>query len=96
MTNGQAISISPRDLNSALMTRLAYVASGDAKVDEASRQGLLSLSRVLARRTSLNPGEPVGVDPARDELSFYPCSTGRSWPALRSRRKRPSPRSPLT
>jgi len=67
-----APALSPRDLESALTTRLAYVASGDAKVDEASRQGLASLSRALARRTSLAPGEPVGVDPARDELSFYP------------------------
>ncbi|MGO9673243.1 MAG: DUF4159 domain-containing protein [Methylocella sp.] len=79
---GQAISISPRDLNSALTTRLAYVVSGDPKVDEASRQGLASLSRALARRTSLAPGEPVGVDPARDELSFYPLLY---WPIVADR-----------
>jgi hypothetical protein len=71
--------LSPRDLKSALTTRLAYVASGDAKVDEASRQGLASLSLVLARRTSLAPGDPVGVDPARDELSFYPLIY---WPIV--------------
>ncbi|VFU11053.1 DUF4159 domain-containing protein [Methylocella tundrae] len=79
-------AISQRDINSALTTRLAYVVSGDAKVDEASRQGLLSLSRVLARRTSLTPGEPVGVDPARDELSFYPLLY---WPIVAGR-PRPS------
>ncbi|WP_026608358.1 DUF4159 domain-containing protein [Methylocapsa acidiphila] len=67
-----ASALTQRDLESALNTRLAYVASGDPKVDEASRQGLASLSRALARRTSLTPGEPVGVDPARDELAFYP------------------------
>jgi hypothetical protein len=67
-----APALSQRDLESALTTRLAYVASGDPKVDEVSRQGLASLSRALARRTSLTPGDPVGVDPARDELSFYP------------------------
>jgi hypothetical protein len=77
---------SPRDLASALTTRLAYVVSGDPKVDEASRQGLASLSRVLARRTSLTPGEPVGVDPARDELSFYPLLY---WPIVAGRPQPP-------
>ncbi|MGA2636510.1 DUF4159 domain-containing protein [Methylocella sp.] len=83
---GEAISISPRDLNSALTTRLAYVVSGDPKVDEATQQGLISLSRVLARRTSLTPGEPVGVDPARDELSFYPLLY---WPIVADRPQPP-------
>ncbi|WOJ90171.1 DUF4159 domain-containing protein [Methylocapsa polymorpha] len=78
--------LSSRDLESALTTRLAYVASGDPKVDEASRQGLASLSRSLARRTSLTPGDPVGVDPARDELSFYPLLY---WPIVASRPQPP-------
>ena len=64
--------VSPRDVESALATRLAYVVTGDAHVDEISRQGLTSLSEVLAQRTALNPGPPIGVDPARDELAFYP------------------------
>ncbi len=74
-------SVSPRDIGAALTTKLAYVASGDAKVDEVSRQGLMSLSRVLARRTSLTPGDPVAIDPARDELSFYPLLY---WPIVAS------------
>lgn len=81
-----AQALSPRDLESALMTRLAYVASGDPKVDEASRQGLASLSRALARRTSLTPGDPVGVDPARDELAFYPLLY---WPIVATRAQPP-------
>jgi hypothetical protein len=79
-------AITERDLASALTTRLAYVVSADARVDEASRQGLLSLSWVLARRTSLLPGEPVGVDPARDELSFYPLLY---WPIVAGRPQPP-------
>ncbi|SFK11307.1 DUF4159 domain-containing protein [Methylocapsa palsarum] len=75
-------AVSKKDFSSALTTRLAYVASGDAKVDEVSRQGLASLSRVLARRTSLTPGEPVGVDPGRDELAFYPLLY---WPIVANR-----------
>jgi hypothetical protein len=27
---------------------------------------------ILAERTALEPGDPVGVDPARDELAFFP------------------------
>ncbi len=71
--------ISPRDLESALTTRLAYVITGDAQADEASRAGLTSLTRALGARTSLTPGEPVGVDPARDELVFYPLIY---WPVV--------------
>jgi hypothetical protein len=76
-----AASVSPHDIGAALTTRLAYVASGDARVDEVSRQGLMSLSRELARRTSLTPGDPIAIDPARDELSFYPLLY---WPIVAS------------
>ncbi len=81
-----AASVSPRDIGAALTTRLAYVASGDARVDEVSRQGLMSLSRVLARRTSLTPGDPVAIDPARDELGFYPLLY---WPIVASQPQPP-------
>ncbi|HEX3497559.1 MAG TPA: BatA domain-containing protein, partial [Methylocella sp.] len=37
-----AENLSPRDVGAALTTRLAYVASGDARVDEVSRAGLTS------------------------------------------------------
>jgi hypothetical protein len=57
------------------------VPSGDPAVDEASREGLKGLSRALAARTSLDPGEPVAVDPARDELAFYPMLY---WPVVAS------------
>jgi hypothetical protein len=72
-------TLSPDQLQSALSTRLAYVLTGDAQVDEISQEGLLSLSRVLAARTSLTPGTPVGVDPARDELAFFPMLY---WPIV--------------
>jgi hypothetical protein len=81
-----AANAPPTDLASVLKTRLAYVASGDARVDEVSRQGLASLSRVLARRTSLSPGEPAAIDPARDELSFYPLLY---WPVVATKPQPP-------
>ena len=30
------------------------------------------LSQILTERTALEPGDPIGVDPSRDELSFFP------------------------
>jgi hypothetical protein len=71
----------------ALTTRLAYIITGDRQADEASRLGLASLSRALAARTALTPGEPQGVDPARDELAFYPLIY---WPIVATR-PQPSP-----
>jgi hypothetical protein len=75
------LQVSQLDLSSALTTRLAYVLSGDAKVDEATKQGLDSLSAALASRTSLSPGDPAAVDPAKDELAFYAMLY---WPVVAS------------
>ena len=69
-----------------LSTRPAYVATGDATVDQTSRQGLITLTRVLSARTSAELAEPVEVDPARDELAFYPLIY---WPIVASQ---PQPR----
>ncbi len=54
------------------VTRLAYVRTGLPEVDRLSAAGLEGLGLVLARRTSVEPGDPVGVDPATDELALYP------------------------
>ena len=67
-----APKVTQSDIASALATKLAYVVTGDARADRISREGLTSLSEVLAQRTALVPGAPQGIDPARDELSFYP------------------------
>ncbi len=61
-----------RTLDPALVTRLAYVVTGDAAVDTTSRAGLLGLTQALASRTAMEPGDPVAVDLARDELAFFP------------------------
>lgn len=62
----------PSDLGAATETSLAYVETGDARTDRISREGLQALSDTLQRRTAFNPGAPRGLDPARDELAFYP------------------------
>ena len=71
--------ISDRDMDAALSARLAYVTTGDATVDETSKLGLTALTRVLASRTSAELAEPIGLDPARDELAFYPLIY---WPIV--------------
>ncbi len=53
-------------------THLAYIITGDSDVDEVSEAGLQGLTMFLAQRTALEPGEPMGLDPARDELAFFP------------------------
>ena len=53
-------------------THLAYVKTGDAQVDEIARAGLFGLSEMLAARTSVEPGEPIGIDIEKDEIAFFP------------------------
>lgn len=60
-------------------TRLAYVVTGNADVDAIVKSGLSGLTLFLSQRTALEAGEPVGVDPARDELAFFPLLY---WPIL--------------
>ncbi len=74
------ISVSPQeslaqetdvDIASVLKTRLAYVETGVETVDRISKAGLFGLTQFLTTRTALEPGEPIGLDVATDELSFY-------------------------
>jgi hypothetical protein len=66
-------------MKATLQTRLAYILSGDAEVDRVSQAGLQGLTLFLAQRTALEAGDPVGLDPARDELAFYPLIY---WPVV--------------
>jgi hypothetical protein len=53
-------------------TVLAHVLTGNAEADRAAEAGLRGLSAMLARRTAIEPAAPIGVDPERDELAFFP------------------------
>jgi hypothetical protein len=64
---------------SALETKLAYVVTGNSEVDTVSKAGLAGLTLFLAQRTALEPGDPIGLDIAHDELVFYPLIY---WPIL--------------
>jgi hypothetical protein len=74
-------------MRATLETRLAYVTTGDAEVDNISRAGLSALTVFLAQRTALEAGDPVALDISRDELAFFPLIY---WPVVPGMPK-PSP-----
>lgn len=59
-------------LMATLTTRFAFVGSGIAEIDDVARAGMTGLGTILSRRTAVDPGPPVEVDPEHDELAFYP------------------------
>jgi hypothetical protein len=83
LTLGQARAqeetANPNVPQSALETKLAYVVTGDSDVDTISKAGLAGLTLFLAQRTALEPGDPIGLDIAHDELAFYPLIY---WPIV--------------
>jgi hypothetical protein len=66
-------------LKAVSQTRLAYVVTGNADVDSIVKAGLSGLTLFLAQRTALEAGDPVGIDPAHDELAFFPLIY---WPVV--------------
>ncbi len=72
---GQAQDQGTDDAFALLATQevvLAHVVTGDAALDNATLAGLRGLSRVLFRRTSIEPAEPIAVNLETDELAFFP------------------------
>ena len=71
---GEAVALGAEDraLAATLETRLAYVRTGNDTVDMTTEAGLWGLSKLVTERTSVELGEPIGVDLARDELAFFP------------------------
>ena len=59
-------------MQNALETHIAYVKTGDDTIDGISDAGLKGLGEMLRERTSVNVGDPVGVNIERDELVFFP------------------------
>jgi hypothetical protein len=73
-------------LKAVSQTRLAYVVTGNADVDSIVKAGMSGLTLFLAQRTALEAGDPVGVDPAHDELAFFPLIY---WPIVPGAAKPP-------
>ncbi len=53
-------------------TVLAYVKTGNPRVDAVSAAGLKGLSTALFSRTAIEPADPVAVDIETQDLSLYP------------------------
>ncbi|WP_369807756.1 DUF4159 domain-containing protein [Paracoccus sp. MKU1] len=79
----------PRLVRAADEVALAYLVTGDAEVDAASEAGLRGLSQVLTARTTVEPGEPIGIDPEQDDLSLL---TFLYWPVTETQAP-PSPQA---
>ncbi|MCH9766063.1 MAG: DUF4159 domain-containing protein, partial [Alphaproteobacteria bacterium] len=80
-TTGESGNRSPDAIGQMATSKVTfgYVLTGDAKTDRISRLGLEGLVQVLTVRTAVEPGKPIGVDIAKDEIAFYPILY---WPVL--------------
>jgi hypothetical protein len=67
---------------------LGYVLTGDPTTDATSKAGLSGLSRILAVRTAVEPGEPIAVDIVKDEIAFFPVLY---WPVVENAKPLPQP-----
>jgi len=82
----QARAASDMALRATRNTVLAYVITGDARLDRESEAGLYGLSQVLAERTAVEPADPIGIDLEKDDLAFFPLIY---WPVSKDQ-PRPS------
>ncbi|MFN5111139.1 MAG: DUF4159 domain-containing protein, partial [Bradyrhizobium sp.] len=78
-TRAQNSSSDDFAIKAVSQTRLAYVVTGNADVDSIVKAGMSGLTLFLGQRTALEAGDPVGIDPARDELAFFPLIY---WPIV--------------
>ncbi|MTI10260.1 DUF4159 domain-containing protein [Curvivirga aplysinae] len=64
--------IPPQSNSFDTSTGLAYVVTGNTKVDRISHEGLAGLAFILNQRTAIEAANPVGIDFKKSELAFYP------------------------
>jgi hypothetical protein len=75
-----ALSAMPRDaaaddafaIAATSELRLGHIVTGDAQLDAMALAGLRGLSETLFFRTSVEPGEPMGVNLETDEIGLFP------------------------
>jgi hypothetical protein len=61
-----------QDEQAALGLHFGYIRTGNASLDNTTKAGLEGLSLQLFRRTSVEPGEPHGLDLETSPLELYP------------------------
>ena len=76
---GSQTNVDPGVIDAALDTRLAYVLTGDSRVDRMSAAGIFGLSEIMRARTSVEPEAPAALDVETDEMIFYPLVY---WPMV--------------
>jgi len=59
-------------LTASLQTRIAYVLTGDRRVDQISHSGLKGLGLIVERRTAAHLGDPIGVTLDSANLALFP------------------------
>ncbi len=77
-----------RAIASTSHATFGYVLSGDAATDQTSQQGLRGLAAFLNAKTAVDPGEPIAINIASDEITFYPVLY---WPVLANAQALPEP-----
>lgn len=73
-------------MRNSLETHLAYIETGHPDIDQTTRRGLVGLNLILHRRTAAELGPPQAVDPAVDDLVFFPLIY---WPVTDDYRLKP-------
>lgn len=69
-----------QNLDAATALHLAYVKTGNGRVDRMSEAAMESLARQLTARTTIEPAGAKSVNPETDDLVFYPFLY---WPVTR-------------
>jgi len=69
-----------KTFDAATSLHLAYVKTGNGRLDRMSETAMESLARQLTARTTIEPGGVKGVNPKTDDLIFYPFLY---WPVAR-------------
>lgn len=82
----QDTEVDPDVMRAAGEMVLAYVETGDEELDQTSYQGLQGLSAALRNRTTVEPGEPIGIDLDNDDLSaltflYWPVTEDQPMPS---------------
>ena len=69
-----------KNLEAATTLHLAYVKTGNGRIDRMSEIAMESLARQLTARTTIEPAGAKSVNPETDDLVFYPFLY---WPVAR-------------
>lgn len=70
-----------KNLDAATALHLAYIKTGNGRLDRMSEVALESLARQLTIRTTIEPKGAKGINPETDDLVFYPFLY---WPVERN------------